>query len=143
MALTRFQQAICRLIAANRLEQGEAYVAGGVALNLLTGGRRVSRDIGLFHDTLEALDVTWPADRRLLQSHGYEVRSVHERLGYVEAIVSKGQDTVLMQWTRDSAFRFFPWFATRSWGWCCTRLTWRPTRSWPWPDGSKFVTGST
>jgi hypothetical protein len=26
----------------------------------------------------------------------------------VEAVVGKGQDTVLMQWTRDSAFRFFP-----------------------------------
>jgi hypothetical protein len=108
MAVTRFQQAICRLIAANRLEQGEAYVAGGVALNLLTGGRRISRDIDLFHDTLEALDATWQADRKLLQSHGYEIRSVHERLGYVEAVVSKGSDAVLMQWTRDSAFRFFP-----------------------------------
>jgi hypothetical protein len=59
MALTEFQQALCRLIAANRLEQGEAYVAGGVAFNLLTAGRRISRDIDLFHDTLEALDATW------------------------------------------------------------------------------------
>lgn len=108
MALTGFQQSICRLIAANRLEQGEAYVAGGVAPNLLTGGRRISRDIDLFHDTLEALDATWQADRKLLQGHGYEIRAVHERPGYVEAIVSKGQDSVLMQWTRDSAFRFFP-----------------------------------
>lgn len=108
MALTGFQQAICRLIAANRLEQGEAYVAGGVALNLLAGGRRISRDIDLFHDTLEALDATWQADRKLLQSHGYDVRSIHERPGYVEAVVGKGPDTVLLQWTRDSAFRFFP-----------------------------------
>ena len=108
MALTRFQQTVCRLIAANRLEQGEAYVAGGVALNLLTGGRRISRDIDLFHDTLEALDITWQADRKLLQSQGYEVRSIHERPGYVEAVVGNGPDTVLMQWTRDSAFRFFP-----------------------------------
>jgi hypothetical protein len=108
MALTRFQQTICRLIAANRLEQGEAYVAGGVALNLLTGGRRISRDIDLFHDTLEALDATWQADRELLQSHGYEVRAIHERPGYVEAVVGKGRDAVLVQWTRDSAFRFFP-----------------------------------
>ena len=108
MALTGFQQTLCRLIAANRLEQGEAYVAGGVALNLLTGGRRISRDIDLFHDTLEALDATWQADRQLLQTHGYEMRSIHERPGYVEAVVSKGQDAVLMQWTRDSAFRFFP-----------------------------------
>jgi hypothetical protein len=108
MALTGFQQAICHLIAANRLEQGEAYVAGGVALNLLTGGTRISRDIDLFHDTLEALDATWQADRELLQSYGYEIRSVHERPGYVEAVVAKGRDAVLMQWTRDSAFRFFP-----------------------------------
>jgi hypothetical protein len=108
MALTGFQQTVCRLIAANRLEQGEAYVAGGVALNLLTGGRRISRDIDLFHDTLEALDAMWQADRKLLQSRGYEVRSIHERPGYVEAVVGKGQDAVLMQWTRDSAFRFFP-----------------------------------
>lgn len=108
MAVTRFQQAICRLIAANRLEQGEADVAGGVALNLLTGGQRLSRDIDLFHDTVEALDATWRADRALLQSHGYEIRSAHERLGYVEAVVAKGSDGVLMQWTRDSAFRFFP-----------------------------------
>ena len=108
MALTRFQQTICRLIASNRLEQEEAYVAGGVALNLLTGGGRISRDIDLFHDTLEALDATWQADRNLLENHGYELRSVHERPGYVEAVVGKGSDTVLMQWTRDSAFRFFP-----------------------------------
>jgi len=108
MAVTGFQQAICRLIAANRIEQGEAYVAEGVALNLLAGGRRISRNIALFHDTLEALDATWQADRKLLESHGYELRSVHERAGYVEGLVGKGPDTVLMQWTRDSAFRFFP-----------------------------------
>jgi len=72
-------------------------VAGGVALNLLAGGRRISRDIDLFHDTLEALDATWQADRRLLESHGFAVQAVHERPGYVEAVVSKGQDKVLMQ----------------------------------------------
>jgi len=62
----------------------------------------------LFHDTLEALDATWQADRKLLLSHGYELRSLHERPGFVEAVVSKGPDSILMQWTRDSAFRFFP-----------------------------------
>jgi hypothetical protein len=108
MALTEFQRSLCRLIAANRLEWGEAYVAGGVALNLLVGGRRISRDIDLFHDTAESLEVTWQADRKLLESHGYEVRSVHERPAYVEAVVVKGQEFLLMQWTRDSAFRFFP-----------------------------------
>lgn len=61
MALTEFQQTLCRLIATNRLDQGEAYMAGGVALNLLAGGRRISRDIDLFHDTREALEITWQA----------------------------------------------------------------------------------
>jgi hypothetical protein len=65
MAISAFQRAICRLIAANRIAQGESYVAGGVALNLLAGGRRISRDIDLFHDTEEALDATWNADRAL------------------------------------------------------------------------------
>jgi hypothetical protein len=108
MALTEFQRTLCRLIAANHLERGEAYVAGGVALNLLTEGKRISRDIDLFHDTLEALDATWQADRRLLEHYDYELRSIHERPGYVEAVVAKGQDAILVQWTRDSAFRFFP-----------------------------------
>lgn len=108
MALTPFQRAIYRIIASNRLQQGESYVAGGAALNLLTGGQRVSRDIDLFHDTAEAVDATWQADRDLLQSNGYEVQTLRERPSFVEAMVSKGDSAVLVQWTRDSAYRFFP-----------------------------------
>ena len=33
MALTALQRAICRIIATNRKSQGEAYVAGAVALD--------------------------------------------------------------------------------------------------------------
>ena len=108
MALTRFQRTLCRVIAANRVQQGESYVAGGAALNLLAGGRRISRDIDLFHDTVEALDASWQADRGVLMKHGYELTSVRERPAYVEAMVSKGDEVVLVQWTRDSVFRFFP-----------------------------------
>ncbi len=108
MSLTEFQQSVCGLIARNRIEQGESYVAGGVALNLLTGGTRISRDIDLFHDTEEALEKTWDADRTLLEQNDYQVRLVRERTGYVEAEVVKGSERVLVQWARDSAFRFFP-----------------------------------
>jgi len=59
MALTGFQRAVCRLIAANRLERGESYVAGGTALNVLADGARISRGIDLFHDTTEALEAAW------------------------------------------------------------------------------------
>jgi hypothetical protein len=108
MALTRFQHKICRLIAQNRIHQGESYVAGGVALNLITQSGRISRDIDLFHDTTEALSASWDADRRLLLENGFDIEIIHERPSYVEAIVKKGKEFVLMQWTRDSAFRFFP-----------------------------------
>jgi len=74
MALTRFQRAVCRLIAANRVERGESYVAGGTALNLLAFGTRISRDIDIFHDTNAALEAAWADDRSLLAANGYEVR---------------------------------------------------------------------
>ncbi len=108
MALTGFQRTLCRVVADNRMQQGESYVAGGSALNLLTGGSRISRDIDLFHDTAHALDAAWQMDRHVLESHGYELGSVRERPSFVEAIVAKGDDRVLLQWARDSAFRFFP-----------------------------------
>jgi hypothetical protein len=108
MALTGFQRTVCRLIAANRVERGESYVAGGTALNLLAGGSRISRDIDIFHDTNSALEAAWADDRALLAANGYDVRPLRERPAYIEAVVAKGGDSVLLEWTRDSAYRFFP-----------------------------------
>ena len=108
MALTDFQRHVCSLLAANRKAGGESYVAGGVALNELLAGGRVSRDIDLFHDTNEALTVTWEADRRLLEADGLRIEILRERPGYVEARIHRDAGTVLLQWSRDSAFRFFP-----------------------------------
>jgi hypothetical protein len=108
MALTELQRTVCRLIAAHRIAQGESYVAGGVALNALIGANRVSKDIDFFHDTDEALAATWDADRGLLVANGYDVEVLRERPTFVEAVVGKGGSTVLVQWVRDSAYRFFP-----------------------------------
>jgi len=108
MALTNIQRAICRLIADHRIASGESYVAGGVALNELIGAPRVSRDVDLFHDTDAALGSTWESDRKLLESAGYRLAVLRERAGLVEAEVSKDGVTCLLQWVRDSAYRFFP-----------------------------------
>lgn len=108
MALTDLQRAICRLLAEQRIRSGESYVAGGVALNELLGGPRLSRDIDLFHDTEEAVEASWGADRASLEGAGYSVRVIRERPGFIEAEVSRGKDAVLMEWARDSAYRFFP-----------------------------------
>ena len=108
MAVTPFQGEILRLLARQRRERGESYVAGGVALNTLLAAPRRSRDIDLFHDTEAALAATWSADRALLEGHGCAVKPLREAASFVEAAVSKGSERTVMQWARDSAYRFFP-----------------------------------
>ena len=70
MALAAFQRDVCRLLADNRIRSGESYVPGGAALNELLRAPRRSRDLDLFHDTEEALAVSWRADRESLERTG-------------------------------------------------------------------------
>jgi len=108
MVLTELQKDICRLVAIQRVASGESFLPGGATFNELLAAPRVSRDLDLFHDTAEALDSSWQADRHLLAERGFQVSVVRERPSFVEAEVERAGETVLMQWTRDSAFRFFP-----------------------------------
>ena len=108
MALTEFQRDVCRRLAQNRIAAGEAYLAGGATLNELIATPRISRDVDLFHDSEEALAATWDADRRLLEASRFSVTVLRERPVFVEARVAQGDESVLLQWVRDSAYRFFP-----------------------------------
>lgn len=108
MALTPFQRQVCRLLAEARRAAGAGYMAGGASLNEILGGERVSRDLDLFHDSEEAVGSAWEADRHLLETRGYAVRVLRERPSFVEAEIASGVSAVLVQWTRDSAYRFFP-----------------------------------
>ena len=108
MSLTPFQRQVCRLLAATRGTIGSGYMAGGASLNEVLGGERVSRDLDLFHDSEEAVGSAWDADRHLLETRGYAVRVLRERPSFVEADVESEGSSVLIQWTRDSAYRFFP-----------------------------------
>ncbi len=108
MALTGLQRRVCRLLAETRIASGESYVAGGVALNELIAASRSALCIYLFLYTSEAREASWRADRLLLEANGFEVLLVRERATFVEAEVAAGGDRVLLEWARDSAFRFFP-----------------------------------
>jgi hypothetical protein len=108
MALTDFQRGICRLIANNRIQSGESYVAGGAALTTVTLSPRISHDIDLFHDSSEAVEATWEADRPLLEAGGYTVNVRRQLPGFMEAVVTRGDEQVVLQWVSDSAYRFFP-----------------------------------
>lgn len=108
MALTPLQRRICLLLAEQRKRSGESYVAGGAALNELLAGRRRSRDVDLFHDTEEALAVTWARDRETLAGAGLRVVTSREGPSFVQAQVGDATETEVLQWVQDSAFRFFP-----------------------------------
>jgi hypothetical protein len=108
MALTDFQRSVCRLIAQSRIESGESYVAGAAALNEILVAPRVSHDIDLFHDTEQALQASWESDRKLLEAQGLAVEILRERPSFVEAVVAQAGERLLLQWVRDSAYRFFP-----------------------------------
>jgi hypothetical protein len=64
--------------------------------------------VGLFHDTEAALTATWASDRAVLDGAGLRVVVVRELPAFIEARVSDGPEIVLVQWVKDSAFRFFP-----------------------------------
>ncbi len=108
MALTALQRHVCRVLAEHRKQLGESYVAGGGALNEVVAGARRSRDVDLFHDTEAALVATWANDRGALHAARLQVEVIRELPAFVEARVSNATETVLVQWARDSAFRFFP-----------------------------------
>ena len=103
MAITDFQWNLCRLIAGHRVKAGESYVARGVTLGAILGTSRLSRDADLFHDTQGALAFTWDSDRHLLEAHGYEIGIVRERPAFVEALITKDRDQVLLQWTCEAS----------------------------------------
>lgn len=108
MAFTAYQLSVLRELSLVRIGRGDSYIAGGAALNHVLGSPRRSHDLDLFHDTSEALAATWRADREQLDSRGYRLETIRETPTFVEAIVARGTDTVIVQWARDSAFRFFP-----------------------------------
>lgn len=69
---------------------------------------RISRDVDLFHDSDVALTETFRDDRITLERAGISVEVRREVKAFVEASVTKGGARLLIQWMRDSAYRFFP-----------------------------------
>ena len=97
MALTAFQSSVLRLLADNRRNNAESYVAGGLALNYKLGTPRVSRDIDVFHDSEAALLRSWESDSATLAANGFAVKLLRKYASFVEADVSKGNDHLEMR----------------------------------------------
>lgn len=79
MAATRFQAEILQRLARLRIEGGQTYVAGGLALNHLLGAPRISHDIDIFNDTEDAVAAAFERDTRCLRAAGYDVAIKREK----------------------------------------------------------------
>lgn len=106
MPLTAFQREVARVLAANR--NPESYVAGGAVLNRGPSGLRISDDLDIFHDVAASVAVSAAADEKALQAAGYAVSWTLRGEGIAKAVVTRGDERVRLDWTTDSAFRFFP-----------------------------------
>jgi Nucleotidyl transferase AbiEii toxin, Type IV TA system len=123
MPLTDLQKGVARLIAANRTP--ESHVAGGAVINRGEAGLRISEDIDIFHDVpeggptaAEMVAASADADERVLREAGYSVEWRTRVPGLYRAVVSRGDDQVRLDWTTDSAFRFFPAQRDEDFGYC-------------------------
>ncbi len=108
MATTKFQSEILQRLARLRIDGGQSYIAGGLALNHQLGTPRISHDIDIFNDTAEAVAAAFEKDTENLRVAGYQVVVKREKSFFREATVSKGAESTDIQWAHDSAFRFFP-----------------------------------
>jgi len=106
MPLTGYQAKLTRLLSGNRTF--DSYLAGGAAILIEPNTKRVSHDLGYFHDSEKRVAEAFAADRALLEKKGYSVDIDLNQPGYVRAIVSLEGEATKIEWARDSAWRFMP-----------------------------------
>jgi len=106
MPLTRFQEAVARLLSAGRSE--ESHLAGGAALHLEPNSKRYSNDLDYFHDSDGRVASAFADDRGRLESNGYGVEVELNQPGYIRAVVSRDGESTKVEWAHDSAWRFMP-----------------------------------
>jgi len=106
MPISLFQKQV--LLALKSIRNPESYVAGGTAIQRAEDSLRYSNDIDFFHDTDEALTQAFSQDRQTLIEKNYSFVPLITQPSFYRAIISKGKETLKLEWVRDTAFRFFP-----------------------------------
>jgi hypothetical protein len=103
--ISKFQSDVLRLLAAQR--SPDSYIAGGIAIN--RQGPRFSRDIDIFHDSVDRQETAVMADEAALAAAGYTLTwPPTQRTGKHEVTIEKDSERMQLEWVTDSAFRFFP-----------------------------------
>lgn len=112
MALTQLQSDILRHLAKNRSDT--SYLAGGLILN--KNWPRRSDDIDIFHDSDEEVVDAANADLAVLEAAGYKAHRDFVIYGCVDATVSDGMSSTIIQWFAETKRRFFPLVKDEEWG---------------------------
>ncbi len=119
MPLTPFQKEVARVLAANR--NPESHLAGGAVINREETSLRYSHDFDIFHDAAESVALCAEIDERGLRAAGYSVTWLLRQPGFYRAEAKRGDDALLLDWTNDTAFRFFPVVPDEESGYCLHR----------------------
>jgi hypothetical protein len=106
MPLTPFQQELLKLLAANR--SPDSFVAGGTVLNAADDSLRFSKDLDIFHDAQESVRECAERDAQTLREQGYTVEWLRQFDTFQRGRVARKDQQVILEWSFDSAFRFFP-----------------------------------
>ena len=112
MPLTALQKIILALLAENRSE--ESHFAGGIVLNFADDSARYSHDFDIFHELAEEVARASNRDVETLRRAGFQVETTSRHgewetdATFRKAKVSRGAESVEIDWAADSAFRFFP-----------------------------------
>jgi hypothetical protein len=106
MPLTSLQSVIAGLISVNR--SPSSHLAGAAALHLEPNSPRSSNDLNYFHDAEVLVGQAFAADRKALETSGYEVKVVLSQPGFVRAIVGLDGQATKVEWAHDTSWRFLP-----------------------------------
>lgn len=112
MALTQLQSDILRCLAKNR--SATSYLAGGLMLN--KNWHRRSDDIDIFHDSDEEVTGAAKSDISVLDAAGYKTNIDFIVYGCVDATISNGTSSTIIQWFAETKRRFFPLVEDQEWG---------------------------
>jgi len=121
MPLTALQKDVLAVLAANRSE--ESHFAGGVVLNAAEDSARYSHDFDIFHELAEEVTRASSRDVEALRAAGFTVQTLsregewEKTCTFRKAKVSRGKESVEIDWAADSAFRFFPIEQDPQFGW--------------------------
>ncbi len=106
MPLTGLQQTVVQVLAGNR--DSSSYLAGGAAQHLHPNTVRFSYDLDYFHDSIERVSSAFESDARSIAEANLDMTVEISQPGFVRAKVTGGGESTVVEWSHDTAWRFFP-----------------------------------